>query len=1849
MSSWNRHHATSVYGECYAGDCSAGDSCCCWDGRGCPRNRVLNRFVTVGSIRYGLRVRAVSPPPPGVRYRVTELLQNHYHHHNEPPTATATEECCCNVVNLPWPRSVASVSRIPLLADKQQLSINSCGIFSSVNSMDMSSGSAGCSSLPHAERECERKRESNPYQTSTGTLPVAVSEPVSAPTPPSTPTPASTPSIPISASATVYRSRPSWSHPPQSEVRGCNASTSEHHLRASGGPGTTVTNTSATQLFFKSNLRRRVLARSRSDADASAYDTTSVIATVNTIANGSDPSAAIRGTLDRLHRFRFGGNRGNVRGKKNAADDKTDRLRELTDRLKSATYPSIPSSSGATSSQKKHALHQQQQHQPDNEHATSTAGPVPPPRTRQHHQSASSVRIQIPTATTTSTPSSLVVPAPNTPLPTSPTTATTNEEPCNTKLNLLKPESRPVIGSYVQRTVPFRSASFSQVDFSSSEGKYFRKRNTDSNDVHEPGTLSSETISSASLTLPRKRDNPTKDLSSCVSTQHLEKPTILECNTEKSTDEQVDKLFEIITQKASSIQNLSTTQRNDELTQSETGQQDKTSSDVRATNTKQFSATDTSRDSASSISNEEKKRDKSRRRKGMYISQWPDQRASVMLAYAHEEENPLAAEDVLSTLTSKPSDVSTRSSAAETSTSEDAARTVDSSTKLTLSTTSMEEKDSSQQKLQKNKLTTIGRADSLSEGENEHLDRRPLTPNREYPASPMLSPSDVSDNESRVSIGNDSLSPHTPRRYSKRPLRGPYGQMLEAEMKRPDTTKMFSKHNNELKFLEDLTNSPATHRSSNASIAASMISLNSGTSVSSPDQKPKFVARTRGASNHSLDDTQLRSNMNVTTAQSKPVFPINASSRKTSGYVSSSAPITIPGFGDIEPGQRRLFACHQRTTSSPSKLEEITLRSQNDRAASAEPSSDFLSDLLRSSTEQLTHPNPTESAAGPVPGSLIPDDTRTHIVVELYETERSYVESLQILVMKYLEPLKSAENSFLLDAALVDEIFYQVPALLSYHQEFLEELRKRLEHWDVKQKIGDVFLDFTKPSVVETYTAFINNWKRAKEVIKSTSQAKPAFARFLEAMAREHKGKLALDSLLIKPIQKFPKYELLIQRLIKHTDTSHPDYTLLLEAQKEIHENLIKINCTERETVEYEQQQQNLKELESIVEGLVNLVSADRTYLRHDLVTMTSGQGTRKERALFLFSDLLIITSIKRRSGTIRKPTGNCPGSVTSTLDANKYKLLMRIPLEDLEIMKVKDENVRRVMLEIENLTEDITVLNQISELIWSLHGPRAQLEDVVREMLSSLNRQLAEQQNSDSQLSYLDLSLNTPNGIEHLSVVFSQPEKRANWEESFNEAKHKLAMSVDRRPSPEFLMPVPIRKTRAGLQFTCAAPTLTSMSNVPRDVWVCNSDGYVGQVCVLSLYPEPTVTSCNGVCNARILCVASVPAGISYLAGSCIRKVTRKVGNKISEDEENRGANIQLDSSSSSADEEDSEREEYVEKRRRGSPLNRGKSAETASTDSSDDTDSQQPTMWLGTEDGCIHVYNCNDNIRIKKNKIRLQHGSSILCIIYLDNRVFVSLANGDITIYSRDQGGWNTSSPLCVNVSTSMMPVSKMLPNSGKLWCSCNNSIKIFNIHTLTVDHTLQTNGDQNKSITCMVISGLGVWLSLHNSAVIKCFHSLTYEFLCEVNMAPAVTKMLTSCDDIIRQHKAACLRVTSLLACKDLLWIGTSAGVLLTMPLPHITTSTTKITIIPSITGVPHGHTGHVRFLTSMESATATTDSAPQQYNYGGMSEMSNLNSKLLVISGGDGYEDFRSSNMSDVAGREDSTNHLLLWHV
>lgn len=81
--------------------------------------------------------------------------------------------------------------------------------------------------------------------------------------------------------------------------------------------------------------------------------------------------------------------------------------------------------------------------------------------------------------------------------------------------------------------------------------------------------------------------------------------------------------------------------------------------------------------------------------------------------------------------------------------------------------------------------------------------------------------------------------------------------------------------------------------------------------------------------------------------------------------------------------------------------------------------------------------------------------------------------SLQIFTLqKYLQPLKSPENAALLDAFQVDEIFYQVPSILNVHQVFLEQLRRRLEQWDLQQKVGDVFLDVVSLYHLYAITAY---------------------------------------------------------------------------------------------------------------------------------------------------------------------------------------------------------------------------------------------------------------------------------------------------------------------------------------------------------------------------------------------------------------------------------------------------------------------------------------------------------------------------------------------------------------------------------------------------------------------------------------------------------------------------------------------------------------------------------------------------------------------------------------------------------
>ncbi|KRY54279.1 Uncharacterized protein T03_14482 [Trichinella britovi] len=868
---------------------------------------------------------------------------------------------------------------------------------------------------------------------------------------------------------------------------------------------------------------------------------------------------------------------------------------------------------------------------------------------------------------------------------------------------------------------------------------------------------------------------------------------------------------------------------------------------------------------------------------------------------------------------------------------------------------------------------------------------------------------------------------------------------------------------------------------------------------------------------------------------------------------------------------------------------------------------------------------------------------------------------------KYLRPLKRPELCSLVELGTLNEIFFQVPEMLGHHELFLAALKSRLDFWDCKQKIGDVVLNnFTKQSVIDTYTAFINNWKNARVAIRKACIAKPAFAKYLERCSREHQNKLNLDALLIMPVQRIPRYELLIKELVKHTSVEHPDHALLLRAGKEIHELASKIDQIQQETGFSDQMQQKLREIEAIVEGLDDLVSPERTFYRCDQVYVETPSG-KKDRCLFLFSDLLLITTVTSKSGSnlSKSSQQTSPGLSRNFFEKHKFRLLLKLSLQDLSIVDNKKLLIMKVREDIANLQEDLRVVGKLAELTLLLKidhkGISKEIEnlsDFIKVTLGTKHEELAK----DPNLASLNLMVTTEFGNEPLLMTFRNTEKRLTWERNFEDAKYAFALSQSQRQPPAFVKFIAANRTRAGLHFTCASPAWPRNSVGTSDVWMCSSDQCSGQLCVLSASTDFEVININSLCNSRISCICCIPGNggprNAIVVGAKSRKLPSR-GILTNNNHLTMPTNIDLDSDTTD-NESSTEESRISEVDRVDDKLSRNYMLSTVSQ-KIPHLDAENCeflfTTWIGTENGIIQIYDRNESMRTGKCKSEMQLQSSIRCMLYHENKIFVALGDGSVGLYDCDDE--NQKSMKFLELEEKFAPISAMVIAVNKLWCGSRNHILVINLSTFKIECLFAVNNDRESTIECLASSALAVWLSMYNSAVVKLYHAHKRECLIEINVAPTVTKTLAGCDDIIRQHKLACLRVTSLLCCKEMLWVGTSAGVLCYLPIPQVTHQTLKITTIPGISGTNIGHMGPCRFLVSLEVPEYIMDEfvAGKRAKRNDLSRrrmslnVASLQQKnVYVISGGEGLEDFQDSQNDendDTFGLEDSTNYLIIW--
>lgn len=143
-------------------------------------------------------------------------------------------------------------------------------------------------------------------------------------------------------------------------------------------------------------------------------------------------------------------------------------------------------------------------------------------------------------------------------------------------------------------------------------------------------------------------------------------------------------------------------------------------------------------------------------------------------------------------------------------------------------------------------------------------------------------------------------------------------------------------------------------------------------------------------------------------------------------------------------------------------------------------------------------------------------------------------------------PLKTTKTNIISEEDRVF-IFSDIETILTLNQTFLNQLEERMIKFGPKTIIADILLSFLPH--FKMYTQYCYNYNSALELVKRLSSENSRFRAFLKKT--EAKTMKKFCDFLILPVQRIPRYVMLIEVLIKYTPDSHPDYENLVKALKE--------------------------------------------------------------------------------------------------------------------------------------------------------------------------------------------------------------------------------------------------------------------------------------------------------------------------------------------------------------------------------------------------------------------------------------------------------------------------------------------------------------------------------------------------------------------------------------------------------------------------------------------------------------------------------------------------------------------------
>ncbi|NXO09975.1 JIP4 protein, partial [Oriolus oriolus] len=343
-------------------------------------------------------------------------------------------------------------------------------------------------------------------------------------------------------------------------------------------------------------------------------------------------------------------------------------------------------------------------------------------------------------------------------------------------------------------------------------------------------------------------------------------------------------------------------------------------------------------------------------------------------------------------------------------------------------------------------------------------------------------------------------------------------------------------------------------------------------------------------------------------------------------------------------------------------------------------------------------------------------------------------------------------------------------------------------------------------------------------------------------------------------------------------------------------------------------------------------------------------------------------------------------------------------------------------------------------------------------------------------------------------------------------------------------------------------------------------------------------------------------------------------------------------------------------------------------------------PTMWLGAQNGCLYVHSSVAQWRKCVHAIKLK--DSILSIVHVKGIVLVALADGTLAIFHRGvDGQWDLTNYHLLDLGRPHHSIRCMTVVHDKVWCGYRNKIYVVQPKAMKIEKSFDAHPRRESQVRQLAWVGDGVWVSIRLDSTLRLYHAHTYQHLQDVDIEPYVSKMLGT-----GKLGFSFVRITALMVSCNRLWVGTGNGVIISIPLTETNKAAagsgnrpgsvirvygdensdkvTPGTFIPYCSMAHaqlcfHGHRDAVKFFVAVPGQVVCPQSsggteltadkqAQESFNQSSLKSM-------LVISGGEGYIDFR---MGDEGGESEllgealplepsvakaERSHLIVWQV